>query len=312
MAKLQKDILDNFGGEIDNCLENIFPSSDEDDASPLVQTSTFLNANDEDVEHFFNRHKNNFTIFSMNADSLHAKYSHLRIFVDKFLSKGMYFSLICIQEARITTNTNLKILDLPQYELIDQPQVCSSKGGLVIYLHHDFTYTNRTQDLYKKSKIYEGQFVDVYGPSIPEKITIANVYRPPRQNNNLYALTDFSNEIGPILKKLKRENTYTFLTADTNINLLKIGTHQGVSNFFEFLCDVDFLPQISLPTRYAKKSCSLIDNIFVNPPENVGVLDGSKIETHVFLKQFGRADHQPCIMAMDINLKKIHPLSLSQ
>ena len=45
----------------------------------------------------------------------------------------------------------------------------------------------------------------------------------------------------------------------------------------------------------------------MNPPENLGVLDGSKIESHVFLKQFGKADHQPCILSMDIELKKIHP-----
>ena len=51
----------------------------------------------------------------------------------------------------------------------------------------------------------------------------------------------------------------------------------------------------------------IIDNILVNPPVNSGILDCSKITSHVFLKQFGKADHQPCILAIDIELKKIHP-----
>ena len=114
-------------------------------------------------------------------------------------------------------------------------------------------------------------------------------------------------EVKPCLQKLKNENSYTFLLGDSNINLLKIGIDQGVSNFFEFLCDLDFLPQITLPTRFAKKTCSLIDNIFVNPPSSAGILDGSKMESHVFLKQFGRADHQPCLLGIDIELKKVHP-----
>ena len=29
--------------------------------------------------------------------------------------------------------------------------------------------------------------------------------------------------------------------------------------------------------------------------------------SHVFLKQFGETDHQQCILAADIGLKKVHP-----
>ena len=307
MARNKEELLSNFGGVIDNCLDTVFSNLDEDEASPLIQTSTFLNANDVDVENFFKRHQSNFTIFSMNADSLHAKHAHLQLFVESFLQKNFYFSAICIQEARINKYTDCKPLDLPQYELIPQPQTVSSKGGLVIYLHQDFTHHDRTKELLKiPSKIFEGQFVDVYGPSIQNKITIANIYRPPRCNNQ-NALTKLAKELKPILSKLKKENTYSFVTSDMNINLLKVGTNQCVRNYFDFLCDLDFLPQITIPTRFAKKTCSLIDNIFINPPESQGILDGTKIESHVFLKQVGRADHQPCIIGINIELKKIHP-----
>ena len=170
MDKTESEILSNFGGEVNNCLDTIFSNIDDDaEASPFIQTSTFLDANDTDIESFFGKHANHFTLFSMNADSLHAKHAHLRIFVDRLLTKGMFFSAICIQEARIHKNTNCKMLDLPKYNLIPKPSVCSKKGGLAIYLHQDFFSFDRTDTLYKKSKIWEGQFVDVYGPSIKKQ-----------------------------------------------------------------------------------------------------------------------------------------------
>ena len=85
MDKSKEEILKNYGGDVENCLESVFSNIDDEEASPFIQTSTFLDADDEEVELFFQRHANNFTIFSMNADSLDAKHAHLQIFVDKFL-----------------------------------------------------------------------------------------------------------------------------------------------------------------------------------------------------------------------------------
>ena len=139
MYSTQNEILNNFGGVIDNCLGTTFANIDDDEGvSPLVQTSTYLDPCDSHVEKFLTTHQDHFTIFSMNADSLHAKHAQLLIFIDSLLQKGFHFSAICIQEARITSTTNCKPLNLPQYELIPEPQVCSTKGGLVTYLHQDF------------------------------------------------------------------------------------------------------------------------------------------------------------------------------
>ena len=160
MAKSKTDILNNYGGVNENCLDSIFSNTDDDEAVPFIQTSTFLDADDAEIANFFNRHQNNFKIFSMNADSLHAKHAQLQIFVDRFLQKNMYFSAICIQEARINTTTDCKVLDLPQYKLNPQPYSVSTKGGLVIYLHKDFDCYDRTHELLKKkSKLFQGQFV---------------------------------------------------------------------------------------------------------------------------------------------------------
>ena len=151
---------------------------------------------------------------------------------------------------------------------------------------------------------WEAQFVDIYGPSIPKKVTIGNIYRPPRNNNDIHSVENFISEIKPCLTQLRREDAYSILCGDYNINLLKLNRDQGVTNLFDYLYEADFSPQITLPTRFDKRSCSLIDNILVNPPSTAGVLDGTKINTHVFLKRFGLADHQPCLMGIDVELKK--------
>ena len=41
MARNKEELLSNFGGVIDNCLDTVFSNLDEDEASPLIQTSTF-------------------------------------------------------------------------------------------------------------------------------------------------------------------------------------------------------------------------------------------------------------------------------
>ena len=145
MCNTQNQILENFGGEIENCLGTIFANIDDDEgASPIVQTSTYLDPGDTHVEHFLSLHQDHFTIFSMNADSLHAKHVHLQIFIDNLLTKSLHFSALCFQEAHISSTTKVTNVDLPGYELIPQPLVCSSKGGLAIYLHRNFVYLQRT------------------------------------------------------------------------------------------------------------------------------------------------------------------------
>ena len=212
---------------------------------------------------------------------------------------------MCFKEARINEHSNCDPLNLPKYDLVTSPYCASKKGGLAMYIHESFFYNER--NLYKKSRHWEAQFVDIYGPSIPNKVTIGNIYRPPRDNNDIHSVESFISEFKPCLIQLRREDAYSILCGDYNINLLKLNRDQGVTNLFEYLYEADFSPQITLPTRFAKRSCSLIDNILVNPPSTAGILDGTKINTHVFLKRFGLADHQPCLMGIDVELKKIHP-----
>ncbi len=50
------------------------------------------------------------------------------------------FSVICIQESWLSEGADTSLIQLEGYKCIPQGKCCSSKGGLIIYLHENFNY----------------------------------------------------------------------------------------------------------------------------------------------------------------------------
>ena len=69
---------------------------------------------------------------------------------------------------------------LDDYTCISQERISSTGGGLMIYLHNSYSYSNLP--IYEKSDIWEGQFIKVSGGN-----TISNIYRPPRDSIDNYS-----------------------------------------------------------------------------------------------------------------------------
>ena len=84
------------------------------------------------------------------------------------------------------------------------------------------------------------------------------------------------------------------------------GTATAITEFFDFMTGKDYIPAITLPTRYDKKSCSLLDHIWVNKPSK-SVFDPAKLCPRVFLKKIAKADHVPGILSLDILEQKTAP-----
>ena len=297
----------NFGGIIKNSLITTFEQSDEDndfDQSPSFQHSKFIEP--DKICNFMNANKDKFSLFNLNVDSINRKFPHIVTFLDTISSKKLFFSAITIQEARIDDDSDCKPYEIAGYQLTPQGKVCSEKGGLLTYVHNAYTSTIR-KSLYKKSETYEALYVSITGPQLKNSITLGNIYRPPRLNNNLYTIRHFLREIGPTITKLKKENSFTILSGDYNINLLKVGENQGYSEFFDYMCTNGFIPSITLPTRFDVKSCSLLDHIWVNRPSKSSLDTLSEATSAVLLKRIGRADHNPGLLFLNIETKKLHP-----
>ena len=96
-----------------------------------------------------------------------------------------------------------------------------------------------------------------------KNIIIGNIYRPPKHNNNNTTMRRFIDEISPVLNDLQRQSCDAVLAGDFNIDLLKMNERQLYGEFFDLMLSSSFFPQITLPSRFSKKSAALLDQIFV-------------------------------------------------
>ena len=63
----------------------------------------------------------------------------------------------------------------------------------------------------------------IYGDNLAKYITLGNIYRPPKCNNNDQVISTFINELAPVITKLGKECSETIIVGDFNIDLLKVG-----------------------------------------------------------------------------------------
>ena len=175
----KNDILNRFGGVIKNSLQTTFGPLHDDDtvtAIPVYQKSEFLIP--EDAEQYLKDNKNNFTVFSLNVDSMERKWDQFNLFIRNLASKNLSFCAITLQECRIQGKDECKRFELPNYNLIPQGSICSVKGGLISYIRSDLTAIERP-NLYKKSKIYEALFLEISGPLVKDKKSPSAIYIDP-------------------------------------------------------------------------------------------------------------------------------------
>ena len=136
------------------------------------------------------------------------------------------------------------------------------------------------------SSVWDGLFVQIQDLGYTKDIIIGNIYRPLYDNNNKENISTFISELDPILSSINATRKDIIITGDFNINLLHINVcnkeHYG--DFLDLMLDYSLIPKITLPTRMAENSCSLIDDIFCTiSPNNISSQAGiiySKISDH--------------------------------
>ena len=176
-SDLINDILKHVGGDAKNNLNELLRSFDDsEDEIKTFGYSPYIDINNFD----HNVLKGKFTILSMNIQSVFAKYDSLLSTLELLNNDDFQFSAICLQECWLDDGHNTNVLNIPSYQLVSKTQQCSGHGGLVIYLHEDFTYTERESS---SSDIWECLTIDIHSENFDNKITLSNVYRPPKYNN---------------------------------------------------------------------------------------------------------------------------------
>ena len=146
---------------------------------------------------------------------------------------------------------------------------------------------------------WEGQFIDIthkFNEALPCKITLANIYRPPRNNNSNISIDRFLEPFINVFNELTRENSILITGGDFNIDLLKINEREKFQEYFDLFVSNGSIPQITTPTRFSRKNATLLDQIFCRPNKYSSIDLSGVIAT-------GLSDHFPCFSVISMNSK---------
>ena len=277
--------LDNINFTSQNSLSHLLDFNDDyTDLTHCIPPSKYYNEGD-----FMSKlNTNSCAIMSLNCQSLHVKFSQIKLLVDTFAENNTPIQVLCLQEKWFENSEliDLGLYQIENYHLVTKNRYASAHGGLACYIHRNWNYKVNPHTV--DSLYWEELFIEITDPSNPKyKLTVGNFYRLP--HTSITQLTSFIDYFTQKLSMLNpRENT--FACGDFNINLLSITANEHHSSYLEGILSFGFLPTITLPTRLSKNS-TLIDNIFINKHEKLnfaGILNNEI------------SDHQ--IVAVDMDL----------
>ena len=310
----QHDILSPFGGLQNNSFNHIIDIDNTEDESMNDEFILMKQSHYYDDKCFidkFNGKSNTFNILSLNCQCINAKIDQIKIKIEYFREVNCEFSIICLQETWLSEESDTSSFKINGYTLISQGKICSGHGGLAIYLKDDYIHKNL--QLYKKSTIWEGQFIEISSPTTKKKLIIGNIYRPPYNVNANYAT--FIEEFEPIITYLQTLKSEVIIAGDYNIDLLKIKEHSLIQEYFDTITSHSFFPNITLPTRFSERRATLIDNFLCKLSPKT-----CKATAGIFINQI--SDHLPYFICLDhftfykpipkyITMRKLNTLSLN-
>ena len=65
--------------------------------------------------YYLQKHISEFTISSLNVQSLHAKIEQLKILIYDLVQNNLYFDIICVQETWLSQDSNVDLIQLEHY-----------------------------------------------------------------------------------------------------------------------------------------------------------------------------------------------------
>ena len=149
----------------------------EDFEIDLFQTSNYHMAHS--LPDYLKKSNNNFSILSLNIQSIQAKIDSLKVYVASMSQQGIKFNAICIQESWLADNHGLIGLQIDGYNCFSQGKHCSAHAGLIIYVDNEFDAVElKSQSV--KSNVSESMFLEITGGKLKNKILLGNIYKPPK------------------------------------------------------------------------------------------------------------------------------------
>ena len=170
------NVLQTQGGLNGNSLIDILGAMHTEDEEPIIFENSVYLDNQALIDALRSK-QNVFKVLSLNCQSLYAKFDQLIVYLNMIQEEDCYFDAICLQETWVSSSSDISTLYINGYELISKHFMCSSHGGLAIYLKECYQY--------KRLFTYEGnftsweqQFIEVLvNERTKSKLVIGNIYR---------------------------------------------------------------------------------------------------------------------------------------
>ena len=234
--------------------------SDEYETPTLFSHSPYYN--DDGFIKLMADKMQSFKVLSLNCQSINAKFSELKIYLDFYKRNNITISAICLHETWLSNDSDLSLLEIENYNFISKGKHCSTHGGIAIYLHKAFNYSILPVD---STDLWDGLFLEVTSSntdilSLQKKLILGNIYRPPR--NNVENIETFISETSFMFEQLQRFRN-VLIAGDFNLDLLKFKENLSISKYFEHLLSHSYIPKISFPTRLTHRHGTLIDNFLI-------------------------------------------------
>ena len=289
--------LKPFGGKNKNCLNEILEDNN-DEGMNISSDSPYVTL--EQLCEQAAIYRDRISILSLNSQSISSKFQNISLIIENLrLESNFSFSVICIQESWLSQNSvDATTFSIPNYKKpFDLPASCSKHGGLICYVHDSLEA--EIVKRYNTSKLYEGLVIEISGRGIQPTL-VANFYRPPKFNNNNLTIEEFTKEFSAVIIDLDKSNQNVLIAGDLNIDLLKVNEKEKYANFLDLMLEYGFFPKITMPTRFARKSASLIDQIYIkNKHQTLTVAQSGILLSPT-------SDHFGCFSILHQNLKKIN------
>ena len=188
---------------------------------------------------------NSCIIMNLDCQSLHAKFSRIKLLVDTFAENETPIQVLCLQETWFenSNNIDLGLYHIDNYHFVTKNRYASAHGGLAFYIHSNWNYKVKSDTV--DSPYLEEMYIEIYdSTNLKCKFTVGNMYRPP--HTATAQLSSFVDYFTDRLSLLNIRET-TVVCGDFNINLLSINSNEHYNAFFVDTLSSCFLPIITLP-----------------------------------------------------------------
>ena len=213
---------------------------------------------------------NHFSLLSFNIQSINSKWQEFKTFLASTFDKNLP-SLLLLQETWLKSDEGKSFI-LDEYKSYfvnrdDRGSIGgreSRGGGVGLFIRKDYQFEILDELSIFIPRVFESQFIKVK-ISRNKFYIVGNIYRPntaPHADiqRSIMILEDILNKIKTNFKNAQD----VILSGDLNLNLLNHKTHRETGQYLDILLENGLLPLITLPTRIANRSATLIDHISTN------------------------------------------------